>query len=121
MKLSLALVTALLGVVAAIPAPEADLTKVDLSNVTALIERGIMQPRDAQPIEGHLEKRCASGFFCSAGGEKQCYCNQGRKCSCTFIPAVEPGFPGYWAWLCWDCPVPANGGLQCIDGECNHG
>jgi hypothetical protein len=26
-----------------------------------------------------------------------------------------------WAWLCWDCPKPGNGGLQCINGECNRG
>ncbi|KAF2023701.1 hypothetical protein EK21DRAFT_94688 [Setomelanomma holmii] len=105
MKLSIALVTALIGVVTAFPTD----TLSDVSIVDRSVD--LLTKRD-----------CASGTFCSNAGEKLCLCNQGKHCTCTFVPNISPGGNlGAYLWLCWDCPKPANGGLQCINGACNKG
>ncbi|KAF1844391.1 uncharacterized protein K460DRAFT_397499 [Cucurbitaria berberidis CBS 394.84] len=105
MKLSIALVTALIGAVTAFPAdPLPDVSIADRS------------------VDLLTKRDCASGFLCKDAGAKLCKCNQGMHCTCTFIPGGSPGGTlGYYAWLCWDCPKPANGGLQCINGACNRG
>ncbi|KAF2822055.1 hypothetical protein CC86DRAFT_95012 [Ophiobolus disseminans] len=113
MKLSLALVTAIIGTVTAFPAATSDLTSPNPNHgVGTLVERdpaGILTKRD-----------CASGWWCQTAGLELCKCNEGKKCKCTYVESGTPGFPSYWEWVCNNCPKPKNGGLQCIgDGVCN--
>jgi hypothetical protein len=64
MKLSIALVTALLGIVAAIPAdPFANVSMADRS------------------VDLLTKRDCASGYFCTAAGEKRRKYNQGLHVS----------------------------------------
>ncbi|KAF9734930.1 hypothetical protein PMIN06_010199 [Paraphaeosphaeria minitans] len=107
MKLSIALVTALIGAITAIPTdPLPDVSIADRS------------------VELLTKRDCASPEYgiCKNAGEKLCLCNQGKRCTCTYVPNISPGgYLGAYLWLCWDCPKPANGGLQCINGACNKG
>ncbi|KAH7080977.1 hypothetical protein FB567DRAFT_551746 [Paraphoma chrysanthemicola] len=111
MKLSLALVTAIIGTVAAFPAEPFELTSPNRGV-------GTLMDRDS---EGILTKRdCANGLTCYTEDQWLCKCNQGKKCQCVYVESGTPGFPGYWIWSCYDCKKPKNGGLQCIgDGVCN--
>lgn len=64
MKLSIALVTALIGVVTAFPTdPLSDVSIADRS------------------VDLLTKRDCASGFLCDVAGEKLCKCNQGKHVS----------------------------------------
>ncbi|PYH30114.1 uncharacterized protein BO87DRAFT_446584 [Aspergillus neoniger CBS 115656] len=62
------------------------------------------------------------GAFCSRWGAKACECNGGHllECQVTVAPTVD-GQGGeteaFWTKI-RNCPVPAGGGLQCVDGAC---
>lgn len=66
MKLSIALVTALIGVVTAIP--------TDALSDVSIVDRGLS-------VDPLTKRDCASGYLCSEVGQKLCACNQGKHVS----------------------------------------
>ncbi|PYI13281.1 hypothetical protein BO99DRAFT_438397 [Aspergillus violaceofuscus CBS 115571] len=66
---------------------------------------------------------CATpGDYCNDWGETACECNEGYLLECTPVLAPEIDGEGGETEVLWgrvkNCPVPADGGLQCVDGAC---
>ncbi|GKZ86001.1 hypothetical protein AnigIFM56816_000850 [Aspergillus niger] len=62
------------------------------------------------------------GTFCIRYGAKACECNGGHQLECQVTVAPMVDGQGGETEMFWtrfrDCPVPVDGGLQCINGMC---
>ncbi|OJJ47991.1 hypothetical protein ASPZODRAFT_95096 [Penicilliopsis zonata CBS 506.65] len=62
------------------------------------------------------------GTYCSSWGDMACECNEGYLLECAPALVSEIDGEGGETEVLWarveNCPVPADGGLQCVDGAC---
>ncbi|PYI34975.1 hypothetical protein BO86DRAFT_438049 [Aspergillus japonicus CBS 114.51] len=63
-----------------------------------------------------------SDTYCSDWGAKVCECDEGYLMECEEYLVSEVDGEGGESYALWtrlkNCPVPADGGLQCVDGAC---
>ncbi|PYH40185.1 uncharacterized protein BP01DRAFT_361471 [Aspergillus saccharolyticus JOP 1030-1] len=63
-----------------------------------------------------------SDTYCYDWGAKVCECDEGYLMECEEYLVAEVDGNGGESYGLWtrlkNCPVPADGGLQCVDGAC---